>query len=213
MIITSSTARRPFLTSFVSLSCASLILLVGPSTRAQNRAELRAPSSFSSIPDTPTRSRALFSEAAKVIMNPRCMNCHTGEAFPRQGDDAHRHQMNVSRGPADAGVAALHCSVCHQSKNQSASGAPGAAAWRLAPVRMKWSGLTVGELCRSLLDPTRGGMKPEQFVAHFNTSLVRWAWTPGGDAHGQARTRPPMSHEEFIALTERWVATGAACPP
>src|SRR5665647_168089 len=91
MIITSSTARRPFLASFVSLSCASLILLVGPSTRAQNRAELRAPSSFSSIPDTPTRSRALFSEAAKVIMNPRCMNCHPASDRPTQGNDMHPH--------------------------------------------------------------------------------------------------------------------------
>src|ERR1022692_2327492 len=158
MIITSSTARRPFLTSFVSLSCASLILLVGPSTRAQNRAELRAPSS---IPDTPTRSRALFSEAAKVIMNPRCMNCHPANDRPTQGNDMHPHSPPVTRGDGGIGVAGNTCNACHMDRNVelfagqqvSFESIPGNPRWGLAPIEMAWQGKSVGEVCRQIKDP------------------------------------------------------------
>jgi hypothetical protein len=89
---------------------------------------------------------------------------------------------------------------------------PGAADWHLAPLRMAWEGLSVGELCRALLDPARGGMRPDQFVAHVRTGLVRWAWAPGVDSHGRSRSRPPMAYEQFMALTQEWVTKGAACP-
>ena len=59
-----------------------------------------------------------FVDMARVLQHPRCMNCHTGEDFPRQSDDAHRHQMNVTRGSEDSGAAGLHCSACHQEQNQ-----------------------------------------------------------------------------------------------
>ena len=155
----------------------------------------------------------LFVRMATVLQHPRCMNCHSGESFPRQGDDAHRHRFNVSRGPADHGAAGLNCSICHQSANQDLSGVPGAPSWGLAPVRMKWTGLTVGELCRALLDPSRGGMMPAQFVPHFQTGLVRWAWTPGQDSEGRRRTVPPIPFAEFMDLTGQWVAAGVPCPP
>jgi hypothetical protein len=162
--------------------------------------------------DRSQQSAALFTQMAPVFQHPRCMNCHTGEDFPRQGDDAHRHVMNVARGPEGNGAPGLHCSTCHQSMNQSASGVPGAPGWQLAPTRMMWKGLTVGQLCRALFDPVRGAMKPAQFVPHFDTALVRWAWTPGTDAHGRTRSLPPVSHEQFVALTQQWIATGATCP-
>jgi hypothetical protein len=120
--------------------------------------------------------------------------------------------MNVSRGPADHGAAGLRCATCHRFANQAASGVPGAADWHLAPLRMAWEGLPVGELCRALLDPARGGMRPEQFVPHFRTGLVRWAWSPGIDSRGHARSRPPVPYDQFIALTQEWVRGGAACP-
>jgi hypothetical protein len=163
--------------------------------------------------DSPPRGSKLFVQMANVLQHPRCMNCHSGESFPRQGDDAHRHRVNVSRGPADRGAAGLHCGACHQSANQDMSGVPGAPSWQLAPMRMKWTGLTVGELCRALLDPSRGGMVPAQFVPHFQTALVRWAWNPGQDSEGRLRTAPPLAYAEFVELTERWVAAGTPCPP
>jgi hypothetical protein len=162
--------------------------------------------------DQRARSVDLFRQMASVLQHSRCMNCHTNAAFPRQGDDRHRHLMNVARGPDDRGPAGLHCSTCHQAANQGASGVPGAADWHLAPLRMAWEGLSVGELCRAISDPKRGGMKPEQLAEHFETSLVAWAWAPGVDAHGRARTSPPLSHDKFIEITRQWVGSGATCP-
>jgi hypothetical protein len=55
-------------------------------------------------------------------------------------------------------------------------------------------------------------MKPAQFVPHFRTGLVRWAWSPGPDRRGRARTAPPIAYEDFTAITQQWVEKGAICP-
>jgi hypothetical protein len=156
--------------------------------------------------------REKFRQMATVFQHPRCMNCHPRTDFPRQGDDRHRHTMNVTRGPADRGAPGLHCSTCHQSRNQNASGVPGAPDWHLAPLRMAWDGLSVGELCRALLDPAHGGMRPGQFIPHFQTGLVRWAWSPGAGSHGEMREAPPIPYERFMVLTREWIDRGAPCP-
>jgi hypothetical protein len=158
------------------------------------------------------QSAALFEQMAAVLQHPRCMNCHTNTDFPRQGDDRHRHVANVARGPDGRGAAGLHCSTCHQAANQITSGVPGAADWHLAPLRMAWEGLSVPELCRALADPVRGAMTPDQWVAHIQTPLVVWAWSPGADAHARARSTPPLTHDAFVEITRRWVASGASCP-
>lgn len=160
----------------------------------------------------PDASAGLFQQMWPVLQHPRCMNCHTTTEFPRQGDDRHRHTLNVSRGPDDHGATGLHCSTCHQQANQTASGVPGAAGWHLAPRRMAWEGLSPGQLCRVLLDPQRGGLEPKQLVTHLNTSLVLWAWSPGRNAQGELRSTPPMPHARFVAIAREWVETGAACP-
>jgi hypothetical protein len=156
-------------------------------------------------------TREIFRQMATVLQHPRCMNCHPRTDFPRQGDDRRRHTMNVMRGPADRGAAGLHCSACHRSTNQAASGVPGAADWHLAPLRMAWDDLSAGELCRSLLDPARGGMRPNQFIPHFQTGLVRWAWSPGVGAHGEMRDVPPITYEKFMMLTREWIDHGTPC--
>ena len=51
--------------------CLAAAMLLAGATYAQNPAELRPPAAFASISDQQARSRALFTEAAKVIMNPR----------------------------------------------------------------------------------------------------------------------------------------------
>jgi hypothetical protein len=158
------------------------------------------------------RSAALFERMVPVLVHPRCLNCHSRADFPRQGDDRHRHTMNVSRGPDDHGAPTLQCSTCHQAANQPASGVPGAPDWHLAPIRMAWEGLSPGELCRALLDPQRGGMRPDRLVAHLNTGLVRWAFAPGTNARGVPRSTPPLPHEEFVAAARQWVASGSRCP-
>ena len=159
------------------------------------------------------QSAAFFLQMAPVLQSPRCMNCHPADAHPTQGDDLHQHMMNVSRGPEDHGAPGLHCSTCHQAGNQPASGAPGAPDWHLAPLRMAWQGKTPGQICRTILNPAQGGMKPDQLVAHFSDDdFVRWAWAPGTDSHGMTRTAPPIPHDQFVALARQWVAAGAACP-
>jgi hypothetical protein len=82
----------------------------------------------------------------------------------------------------------------------------------MAPLRMAWEDLSVGELCRALLDPARGGMKQAAFIPHFHTGLVRWAWSPGTRAHGETREAPPIPYEQFLTLTREWIELGTPCP-
>jgi hypothetical protein len=159
-------------------------------------------------------SIAAFRAIMPVFQSPRCMNCHTVTSFPRQGDDRHRHSMNVVRGVDGHGAPALRCSTCHQRANQTASGVPGAAEdWRLAPLSMGWEDLSAGELCRRLLDTSaNGGRSGSAVMDHLSTNLVCWAWTPGGNSRGVVRRSPPLSYDEFIHLAHRWIETGAKCP-
>ena len=59
-------------------------------------------------------SAEAFKEAYKVLMHPRCMNCHPSGDAPLQGDDSHIHAQNVTRGKDGKGVYAMKCSNCNQ---------------------------------------------------------------------------------------------------
>jgi mono/diheme cytochrome c family protein len=161
-------------------------------------------------------SRAAFAQIATVLQSPSCQNCHTDAAhpFPRQGEDRHRHMFNVSRGPDGLGAPGLHCATCHGVTNNGASGVPGAKGWHLAPLSMAWEGLSVKEICQAVTDTERnGGRGAAQLIDHLtHDALVNWAWAPGVDHSGRARATPPMSHEQFLNVVNRWVETGAACP-
>src|SRR5688572_32475896 len=39
-----------------------------------------------------------FMDVYKVLMSPRCMNCHPAGDVPLQGDDSHLHNMYPQRG-------------------------------------------------------------------------------------------------------------------
>jgi hypothetical protein len=93
--------------------CGELVLPFSAWAQTQNRVELRPPSAFATIPDIAARSRALFTEAAKVFMHPRCTNCHPATDRPLQGNDQHLHQPAAQRGPDGTGVAGNHCTACH----------------------------------------------------------------------------------------------------
>ncbi len=56
------------------------------------------------LPAATAGNGALFTAFVPVLRHPRCMNCHSQGDFPRQGDDSHRHTMNVRRGPDGHGV-------------------------------------------------------------------------------------------------------------
>lgn len=157
------------------------------------------------------RSLQAFRAVASVLTSPRCLNCHSSSDGPLQGDDNHPHAMNVKRGVDGKGSPALRCRACHQKENTNAlHGPPGAADWQLPPPKtpMAWKGLSTGELCGTLKDPTKNGNRSLQdLIPHMDTSLVRWAWNPG-----PGRTVPPLSHDEFVSRLKEWIETGAACP-
>jgi hypothetical protein len=58
-----------------------------------------------------------FDDVYKVLMHPRCMNCHPKGDIPLQGDDSHLHTMAPRRGKDGHGVYGMKCSNCHQPEN------------------------------------------------------------------------------------------------
>jgi hypothetical protein len=153
-----------------------------------------------------------FAVVASVLTSPRCVNCHVPGDSPLQGDFQTPHNMNVKRGPDGRGTPAMRCTNCHQDNNSHQLHAPpGRPDWRLPPpsTRMAWQGLSVGDLCRTLKNPTmNGGRNTAQLIEHVRDErLVNWAWDPG-----PGRSVPPVSHEDFVAAFDKWMQTGAVCP-
>jgi hypothetical protein len=156
------------------------------------------------------KSEAAFKQIAQVMRSPRCMNCHTTTMFPRQGNQMRRHDQRVTRGADGKGAAPMRCVACHQDSNSNDGYVPGAPGWQLAPISMSWEGARGDkDLCQGLLDLKRNGNRTAKgIVIHMvNDPLVQWAWTPG-----TGRPLPPISQQEFHALLQLWVSTGAACP-
>jgi hypothetical protein len=153
---------------------------------------------------------AAFERVATVLESPRCLNCHPRSDRPSQGDDGRAHLMNVQRGASDTGLPAMGCAGCHQEANNDRAGVPGAPHWRLAPRSMGWTGLSRGELCRTLLDRSKnGGRSVAALVTHMTSDrLVLWAWQPGG-----GRTPPPLAIDHLKLALKAWVEAGTPCPP
>jgi mono/diheme cytochrome c family protein len=166
---------------------------------------------FGTEPRDDAVAAAAFESMLPVLHHPRCMNCHSSGDFPRQGDDGHRHTMNVRRGPNGHGILAVQCSSCHQDHNLAGEHMPpGAPGWHLpAPAMpMIWEGLTDRQLCELLKDPRQNGDRNvDEIVEHFQTPLVLWGWHPG-----DGRTPVPVTQSEFLAKVKKWAAKGAACP-
>ena len=173
------------------------------------RAELRSVESFAEIKDKKARSQALFVEAGKVIMSPRCLNCHPNGDRPSQGEDMHPHLPLVVRGPDDKGATALRCMTCHQGANFDTAGVPGHPLWHLAPKSMAWQTKSLAQICTQIKDRKRNGDKSlAQIAEHMgHDSLVGWGWNPGGN-----RTPAPGTQKQLGELIEAWIASGASCP-
>jgi hypothetical protein len=171
--------------------------------------QLRPVAAFSSLPEGSEQSRALFAEAARVLLHPRCVNCHMDGDWPGQGDASAQHEPPVARGPEDKGVVGMQCDSCHQDRNLALARVPGAPNWHLAPLGMAWIHKSPRELCEQLQDRTRNGKRSlEQIVEHSgHDALVGWGWEPGAD-----REPAPGTQEQFGALMAAWVQTGAECP-
>jgi hypothetical protein len=170
--------------------------------------QLRPLAAFDSLSGS-ERGQALFVEASRVLLHPRCVNCHVDGESPAQGATLALHEPPVVRGPEDRGVVGMECGGCHQDRNLELSRVPGAPDWRLPPKAMAWVGRTPNQLCQQLEDRARnGGRSLPQIIDHVShDSLVSWGWSPGAD-----RPSAPGSQGEFVALMQAWVDSGAACP-
>lgn len=179
------------------------------STSASSTSELRPPGAFAAIEDQERRARALFLEASRVLLHPRCVNCHPDGDVPLQGDRGRLHDPAVFRGPDDRGVVGMECTSCHQDVNVPLARVPGAPEWHLAPRSMAWVGKSPRHVCEQLQDPERNGGKTlEQIVEHSaHDPLVGWGWDPG-----DGRTPAPGDQATFGALMRAWAEAGAACP-
>jgi hypothetical protein len=173
------------------------------------RNQLRAVRDFDRIGDRRARSRALFLEASRVLMHPRCVNCHPDGDVPHQGMQLALHDPPVQRGREDRGVAGMECSSCHQDRNQPLTRVPGAPNWHLAPIEMAWVGKSAADICAQLKDRSRNGNKSLAQIVHHNAhdELVGWGWAPGA-----GRQPAPGTQEQFGAIVAAWVETGAECP-
>jgi hypothetical protein len=157
-------------------------------------------------------SQKAFLAAYKVLMSPRCMNCHPSGDIPLQGDDSHLHTQGVKRGMDGKGVYALKCSNCHQPQNTPGLHMPpGNPKWHLPPASMKmvFQGKSPKELAAQLKDPKKNGNKTlAQLIDHVtNDKLVLGGWNPG-----DGRTLPPLSHAEFAKNFKAWIDKGAYLP-
>jgi hypothetical protein len=155
---------------------------------------------------------AAFLKASKVLLHPRCVNCHPAGDRPLVGDQSRPHPMQVERGPQGVGNNGLLCSTCHREKNQpGAHIPPGAPEWQLPTPEMPmvFEKRSPGQLCEQLKDPVRNGWRsPNEVVEHVREApLVLWGWHPG-----DGRTPVSMPHAEFVGLMAEWADKGAACP-
>jgi len=162
---------------------------------------------------------AAWQQVYTVMTHPRCINCHTAGGYPQQGDDRHRHLFNVVRGPAGNGVPGLQCVTCHQAANADTTGVPGGHDWHLAPLSMKWQDTSDGILsssavCSAITDRSKNGNRDGAALLKHNEEepLILWAWNPGRRADGSLRTPPPITHDQFVSATRKWVEAGMPCP-
>ena len=213
--------RSPLLSRLLTPALALLAISCGatpapepppppPAATPRLPSDLRDPASFSGIVDPVERSRALFMEASRVMLHPRCVNCHPSDDSPRQRDAHELHNPPVLRGDDDKGIPGLRCDSCHQDRNVELARVPGTPGWHLAPKSMPWLDKTPGAICKQVKDPKRNGGKTlAQIVDHSaHDKLVAWGWAPGS-----GREPAPGNQPRFGALMAAWVETGAACPP
>jgi mono/diheme cytochrome c family protein len=169
------------------------------------------PATFDSFDNDSAASVQAFQQVYKVLMSPRCMNCHPAGDRPLQGDDSHIHIMNVQRGKDGKGIYALKCSNCHQPQNvPGVHTPPGNPKWQLPPADMKlvFQGRSAHDLALQLMDYNRNGHKnKEQLLEHARDTLVKAGWNMG-----EGRTPPPMAYDDFVKAWDTWIEKGAYAP-
>lgn len=192
------------------LSILIFIVAVGTSAFRKDDAPVKE-IRLSTINRDSVESVKAFETVYKVLMSPRCMNCHPAGDIPLQGDDSHLHTMGPKRGRDGKGVYAMKCSNCHQETNTAGLHTPpGNPDWHLPPAAMKmvFQGKSAHELAKQLVDKKKNGNKDiRKLIEHADDGLVLAAWNPG-----EGRTLPPVTHAEFKKAWLTWIKKGAYAP-
>ncbi len=156
-------------------------------------------------------SVAAFKQVYKVLMSPRCVNCHPKGDIPLQGDNSVIHSMQPKRGKDGKGLYAMKCANCHPPSNSPGLHTPpGNPDWHLPPADMKmvFEGKTAHELAKQLVNPQLNGHKDiKMLIAHADDGLVKAGWNPG-----KGRTVPPLTYAQFKKAWITWLQTGAYAP-
>ena len=183
--------------ALVCVSCGQPAKPTSSTAATQEGGKLRDVSVFAAVTDQKERSRALFLEASRVLLHPRCTNCHPDGDVPMQGRDRIFHQPPVTRGAEGKGVVGMECAGCHQDRNVEQARVPGAPNWHLAPLEMAWVGKTPQSICLQVKDLERnGGKSLAEIVEHSgHDKLVAWGWSPGS-----GREPAPGTQEQFGKL-------------
>jgi hypothetical protein len=152
-----------------------------------------------------------FMQVYKVLMSPRCMNCHPAGDAPLQGDDSRIHIMKVQRGKDGTGVYAVKCSNCHQPTNvPGLHTPPGNPKWQLPPANMKmvFQGKTPHQLALQIMNYNQNGHKnKKQLLEHARDTLVKAGWNMG-----EGRIPPPLSYDAFLTAWYTWIKKGGYAP-
>lgn len=150
-----------------------------------------------------------FLTVHRVLLDPRCMNCHPQGDAPLQYDDSRPHGMNITRRSEANG---LPCATCHRTRNGTRPGQPpGAPNWHLPPAAhpMVFEGRTPAQLCAQLKDPDATAGRDLPAILHHVSEdpLVHWGWAPG-----PGRRPIAVPRDVFLAAMRTWIDAGAPCP-
>lgn len=152
-----------------------------------------------------------FADVYKVLMHPRCMNCHPKGDVPLQGDDSHLHTMSPKRGEDGHGVYAMKCTNCHQPENTpGVHTPPGNPKWALPPSDMKmvFEGKKPRELALQIMNYKLNGHKDKaKLLEHARDTLVKAGWNMG-----EGRVPPPLAYNDFLKAWDTWIEKGAYAP-
>jgi mono/diheme cytochrome c family protein len=167
------------------------IALMTSGFKEEKKRTLTGAAGFDAAKDS-TASVAAFMQVYKVLMSPRCMNCHPSGDRPLQGNDSHIHAMNVQRGKDGKGLYALKCSNCHQPEN----------------MKMVFQGRSAHDLALQIMDDNRNGHKNKaMLLEHARDTLVKAGWHMG-----EGRPSPPLAYEEFVKVWDTWINNGGYAP-
>ncbi|MBE7175815.1 MAG: hypothetical protein INR69_05390 [Mucilaginibacter polytrichastri] len=202
--------RFPCKSSLAVCTILGVVILLASSFNEEKRIVNKGIKPVLAAKDSVASVKA-FSDVYKVLMSPRCKNCHPSGDVPLQGDESRLHTMLPKRGKDGKGVYAMKCQNCHQPANTPGLHTPpGNPEWHLPPADMKmvFEGKTPQQLAKQLVDPKQNGNKNmKQLLEHASDGLVKAGWDPG-----EGRTKPPLAYEEFKKAWYAWIQNGAYAP-